>query len=47
MGVTDYHMMSLQIYDLSIVKRYSSIGFSPEQVNIETAFVEFSKFACS
>ena len=36
-------MILLQVSDLSLVKKQSSIGFCPEQADTETAFVEFSE----
>ena len=45
MGVATDHVISLQLSDLSLVKRYVSTGFCPETVDVPTAFVEYSEFA--
>jgi len=35
-----YHMISVQISDLSLVRKHTSIGFCPEVAEVPVAFVE-------
>ena len=42
-GVAAYHVILLQISNLSLVTKHTSIAFCPTQADVETAFVEFSE----
>lgn len=42
-GVATYHVILLQTSNLSLVRRYSGIGFCPEQANVQVVFAESGK----
>ena len=44
MDMATYHVILLQISDLSLVRIQTSTGFCPEQADVPTAFVEYSEF---